>query len=540
MILAESVSPLWTATSSAENQLVAGKVQNLRVAAARLDGLAIAAGETFSFWKAVGAPRRRRGFVRGRELREGCMIATVGGGLCQLSNALHLAALDSGMEILERHPHSRVVPGSIAATGKDATVFWNYKDLRFRAAVPFVVEARLSATHLIVRFRAEHSSRLKTETTVPSPALETAEDCVTCHHHGCVYHPGVMAGTERTALLLDECWPEFDTWLAGQSLADTDIAFVPLDGVRHGRKPYAWLKQTQHRPAIREHARLVLQRSWKSRRLRTQGAERQRALLAFDRALARAYASHIPIDCRRLVVSLNLLPHLADSGALGGRHVTVLLNRSPFFLLHQQLDRAAALYPRSPTIADFRADTKLAEREQDALARADLLVTPHVWLADQLRRLGFQRVELLPWSAAESLPHVPGRKILLPASGLARKGAYEVRDICRELDLPLAVLGRAQESPGFWQGYDVTFVEKNPGLFLNIACVVMPSHVEHQPRLLLAALASDVPVICSHECGLPHSHPGVITISAGDKDALRTNLAALTNCQSYLCVTAAN
>jgi VanW like protein len=524
--LAESVSPLWTAGSEAENRLVAGKVQNLRVAAGRLDGLVVAAGETFSFWKAVGAPRRRRGFVPGRELREGCMIATVGGGLCQLSNALHLAALEAGMEIVERHAHSKVVPGSIAASGKDATVFWNYVDLRFRAAVPFVMEARLSSTHLIVRFRSEHSlGRQSAESTVPSPALETAEDCVTCHHHGCVYHPGVVAGAERTALLLDECWPEFDAWIAGQSLAESDIALVPLDGVRRQRKAYAWLQNTQTRPAIREHPWLVLQRSWKSRRLRAQGAERQRALLAFDKALARAYASRIPLDCRRLIVSLNLLPHLADSGALGGRHVTVLLNRSPLFLLHQQLDRAAAIYPHSPTIADFRADAALAEREQDALAQADLLVTPHAWLADQLRRLGFQRVELLPWTAAKPQPHTPGRKILFPALGLARKGAHEVRDICRELNLPLAVLGRAQENPGFWQGHDVTFVQKSPDLFRDIACVVLPAHVEHQPRLLLSALASGVPVICSPECGVvTHDLTGLTLVPRGDTHSLLMNI----------------
>jgi hypothetical protein len=524
-VLGESMSPLWTAGSEAENRLVAGKVQNLRVAAGRMDGLVVAAGETFSFWKAVGAPRRSRGFVAGRELREGCMIATVGGGLCQLSNALHLAALEAGMEIVERHAHSKLVPGSIAASGRDATVFWNYVDLRFRAAVPFVIEAQLSATHLIVRFRAERSLRTKTETSVPSPELETAEDCVTCHHHGCVYHPGVMAGAERTALLLDECWPEFDAWLAGQSLTESDIALVPLDGVRRQRKAYAWLQHSKTRPAIREHPWLVLQRSWKSRRLRSQGAERQRALLAFDNALARAYASRIPLDCRRLIVSLNLLPHLADSGALGGRHVTVLLNRSPLFLLHQQLDHAAKLYPHSPTIADFRADAALAQREQEALAKADLLVTPHAWLADQLRRLGFQCVELLPWATANPQPHTHGRKILFPASGLARKGAYEVRDMCRELNLPLAVLGRAQENPGFWKGHDVTFVEKGPDLFLGIACVVLPAHVEHQPRLLLSALASGVPVICSPECGfVTHNFPELTIVPRGDAQSLFLNI----------------
>lgn len=85
-ILAESHSLLAPSANPAEFVLQAGKTQNLRVAAARLHGLLIPRGASFSFWRHVGRPTRARGFVRGRELREGCIIPSVGGGLCQLSN----------------------------------------------------------------------------------------------------------------------------------------------------------------------------------------------------------------------------------------------------------------------------------------------------------------------------------------------------------------------------------------------------------------------------------------------------------------------
>ena len=78
-----------------------------------------------------------RGFVKGRELREGCIIPNVGGGLCQVSNALYDAALQAGHEIVERHAHTQVIAGSLAEQGRDATVFWNYVDLRFRSERPF-------------------------------------------------------------------------------------------------------------------------------------------------------------------------------------------------------------------------------------------------------------------------------------------------------------------------------------------------------------------------------------------------------------------
>jgi vancomycin resistance protein YoaR len=154
-LLAESRSALWDSTAPhAEQVLQAGKVQNLRAAGRLLDGVSIPAGETFSFWRQLGAPSRRRGYVRGRELRQGCLIPTVGGGLCQLSNALYDCALHAGFHIEERHPHTQVVPGSLAESGRDATVFWNYVDLRFRSARDFRLRVDLTSEELIVRFEA--------------------------------------------------------------------------------------------------------------------------------------------------------------------------------------------------------------------------------------------------------------------------------------------------------------------------------------------------------------------------------------------------
>lgn len=151
-LLAESRSPLWDSTAPyAERVLQAGKVQNLRVAIRHLDGIAIPPTQTFSFWKQLGPPIRLRGFVPGRELRQGCLIPSVGGGLCQLSNALYDCALQAGFQIQERHAHTQVVSGSLAAIGHDATVFWNYVDLRFESAQGFLVRIDLNSEELIVQ-----------------------------------------------------------------------------------------------------------------------------------------------------------------------------------------------------------------------------------------------------------------------------------------------------------------------------------------------------------------------------------------------------
>ena len=139
-----------------------GKVQNLRRAAAALDGLELPAGAVFSFWRQVGRATPARGYVDGRMLREGCMMAAVGGGLCQLSNALYDAALAAGCEIVERHAHSQVVPGSAAAAGRDATVAWNYVDLRFVSPEPRLLRVILGARTLTVRLLARAPARQST------------------------------------------------------------------------------------------------------------------------------------------------------------------------------------------------------------------------------------------------------------------------------------------------------------------------------------------------------------------------------------------
>ncbi|HEX8653598.1 MAG TPA: VanW family protein [Allosphingosinicella sp.] len=154
VLLAQDERPLYALTEPRERDLELGKVQNLRVGAAAIDGLLIEAGETFSFWRAAGRATRAKGYVIGRELRQGCMIPTIGGGLCQLTNALSRVAHAAGMEIVERHSHSARPDGLFVDGATDATVFWNYIDFRFRTPRRVRLGARLTGTTLVVRLDA--------------------------------------------------------------------------------------------------------------------------------------------------------------------------------------------------------------------------------------------------------------------------------------------------------------------------------------------------------------------------------------------------
>jgi VanW like protein len=198
LVVGESRSKLWPDARPAEADYQKGKVRNLRIAAQELDCALLMPGQTFSFWTQIGRATERRGYVIGRALQQGCMIPAIGGGLCQLSNALHDAALQSGCEIVERHAHSRVVPGSAAAAGRDATVAWNYVDLRFRSRVPLLIRAQVTEDELAVSFCAfpgtvvpkERMANAAGQAANPdaAPARELASTCATCAEIGCFRH----------------------------------------------------------------------------------------------------------------------------------------------------------------------------------------------------------------------------------------------------------------------------------------------------------------------------------------------------------------
>ena len=194
-VLTESVSPLLTSHSPAERPLLLGKMENLRIACSRLHGRVLERGEVFSFWRQVGPPWRIRGFVTGREVRSGCIIPTTGGGLCQLSGSLLELAVALGFEITERHSHTALPPDVLSDPRRDATVFWNYVDLRFRSSLPVLFESYVTQDDLIVKLRG-----MKPRPTLPVKdqlvqltqitQKVQVESCYTCNEVGCIRHQG--------------------------------------------------------------------------------------------------------------------------------------------------------------------------------------------------------------------------------------------------------------------------------------------------------------------------------------------------------------
>src|SRR5262249_40171474 len=116
------------------------------------------------------------------------------------------------------------------------------------------------------------------------------------------------------------------------------------------------------------------------------------------------------------------------------------------------------------------------------------------------------------------------RNLVFPASTLGRKGAYELRQVAQELDLPLTLGGPTLEADDFWDG--MTTVHGGDAWLREGAAVVLPAWIEHQPRRLLQAIAAGIPVIASEACGLD-GMAGVRVVPTGDTHALREALHAV-------------
>ncbi len=155
-------------------RLEAGKIRNLRIAAAHFDGRRLTPNRGFSFWRLLGRPTRTRGFLPGTEIRDGCVVPTVGGGLCMLSGALFRLAAELDWNIVERHGHT-VAPDEFERI--DATVFWPFVDLRFAPrSEDVLLRVRLAGGQLRVSAYGDASSSRGVLSVWRAPLCESRVD----------------------------------------------------------------------------------------------------------------------------------------------------------------------------------------------------------------------------------------------------------------------------------------------------------------------------------------------------------------------------
>ena len=111
------------------------KAVNIDLASKELNNLIIHPGETFSFWKTVGKTSKRKGYKDGRVIIGNRLTPGTGGGLCNLSNTIHLLVLHSPLKVTELWKHSDALApdeGERHPFSTGTSVSYNNIDYRFR------------------------------------------------------------------------------------------------------------------------------------------------------------------------------------------------------------------------------------------------------------------------------------------------------------------------------------------------------------------------------------------------------------------------
>lgn len=121
------------------------RLTNIKITSSRINETIIKSGEEFSFCDIVGRPSSDDGYKPADAFgKDGEKIKAIGGGNCQVSTTIYNAALKvDGLKITERHEHSRDV--AYIEDGKDATVAYDYLDLKFKNTNDFDIKLYCSA-----------------------------------------------------------------------------------------------------------------------------------------------------------------------------------------------------------------------------------------------------------------------------------------------------------------------------------------------------------------------------------------------------------
>jgi vancomycin resistance protein YoaR len=154
----------WFETRYAVDKKHEARTFNLRLAASKLDGHVILPGETFDFNDVVGPRDEANGYKVAPVIAQGELVDGIGGGTCQIAGTLHGAAFFSGLDIVERHPHTR--PSFYIKMGLDATVVYPTITLRLRNSFEHPVVLHETVRDGVVRAEVLGPKRTRTVTFV--------------------------------------------------------------------------------------------------------------------------------------------------------------------------------------------------------------------------------------------------------------------------------------------------------------------------------------------------------------------------------------
>ena len=135
------------------------RTHNLGLALGNLSRAVLMPGDSLSLNDRIGPRLEERGYRSAPIFVNGEVEPSTGGGVCQVATTVYNAALLAGLDVVERHHHSR--PVDYAPSGRDATVYWGQFDLRIRNPLshPILFLGDIDGGEMTVRILGSRADR---------------------------------------------------------------------------------------------------------------------------------------------------------------------------------------------------------------------------------------------------------------------------------------------------------------------------------------------------------------------------------------------
>lgn len=136
------------------------RVHNVKIGAAKFNGVLLKPDEEFSFNAILGEVDEKSGYLPELVIKQNKTTPEYGGGICQVSTTAFRGAMFAGLEILERAPHSFPVR-YYNPQGFDATVYPPNPDFKFKNNTPahLLIQTKIKGTKIFFEFYGTSDGR---------------------------------------------------------------------------------------------------------------------------------------------------------------------------------------------------------------------------------------------------------------------------------------------------------------------------------------------------------------------------------------------
>ena len=142
------------------------RMHNIKIAAKIFDSILVKPGEELSFNKILGDVDALNGYQPELVIKSGGVVKEYGGGICQVSTTLFRAAINAGLPIIERKPHTLPVR-YYNPQGFDATIYPGVTDLRFTndTGNNILIQPQITGTKIAFNIYGTKDNRIVQVTT---------------------------------------------------------------------------------------------------------------------------------------------------------------------------------------------------------------------------------------------------------------------------------------------------------------------------------------------------------------------------------------